>query len=554
MITLQGKGVFGGVAIGKISFYKRTGGQIQRRKIDNPAAEIARFEEAKAKAIEQLDELYNKAVQEVGEGNAMIFQVHQMMLDDLDYVEAITNMITTQEINAEFAVGTTGDNFSQMFASMDDEYMRERAADVKDISERVVSILSGSQEGGLVTDTPVILASDGLAPSETVQLDKDMVLSFVTQGGSTNSHTAILARTMNIPAIIGLGEGLTEEYEGKMGIVDGATGKLFIEPDEETLKEYREKQAEYQEKQELLQKLKGEENISLDGQKVKLYANIGNASDIGAVLQNDAAGIGLFRSEFLYLENDDFPTEEEQFKVYKYVAETMAGKQVIIRTLDIGADKQIDYFNLPKEENPAMGYRAIRICLTQKDIFKTQLRALFRASAFGNIAIMFPMIIALEEVLEIKEIVEEVKKELDDEGIPYNKETQLGIMIETPAAAVISDDLAKEVDFFSVGTNDLTQYTTAVDRQNANLEKFYHPHHKALLRLIKMAADNAHKNGIWIGICGELGADMELTEAFLAMGIDELSVSPACILPLRKKIRETGIADRREEILADVLG
>ncbi|MCI9515478.1 MAG: phosphoenolpyruvate--protein phosphotransferase [Lachnospiraceae bacterium] len=554
MITLQGKGVFGGVAIGKISFYKRTGGQIQRRKIDNPAAEIARFEEAKAKAIEQLDELYNKAVQEVGEGNAMIFQVHQMMLDDLDYVEAITNMITTQEINAEFAVGTTGDNFSQMFASMDDEYMRERAADVKDISERVVSILSGSQEGGLVTDTPVILASDDLAPSETVQLDKDMVLSFVTQGGSTNSHTAILARTMNIPAIIGLGEGLTEEYEGKMGIVDGATGKLFIEPDEETLKEYREKQAEYQEKQELLQKLKGEENISLDGQKVKLYANIGNASDIGAVLQNDAAGIGLFRSEFLYLENDDFPTEEEQFKVYKYVAETMAGKQVIIRTLDIGADKQIDYFNLPKEENPAMGYRAIRICLTQKDIFKTQLRALFRASAFGNIAIMFPMIIALEEVLEIKEIVEEVKKELDDEGIPYNKETQLGIMIETPAAAVISDDLAKEVDFFSVGTNDLTQYTTAVDRQNANLEKFYHPHHKALLRLIKMAADNAHKNGIWIGICGELGADMELTEAFLAMGIDELSVSPACILPLRKKIRETGIADRREEILADVLG
>ena len=554
MITLQGKGVFGGVAIGKISFYKRTGGQIQRRKIDNPAAEIARFEEAKAKAIEQLDELYNKAVQEVGEGNAMIFQVHQMMLDDLDYVEAITNMITTQEINAEFAVGTTGDNFSQMFASMDDEYMRERAADVKDISERVVSILSGSQEGGLVTDTPVILASDDLAPSETVQLDKDMVLSFVTQGGSTNSHTAILARTMNIPAIIGLGEGLTEEYEGKMGIVDGATGKLFIEPDEETLKEYREKQAEYQEKQELLQKLKGEENISLDGQKVKLYANIGNASDMGAVLQNDAAGIGLFRSEFLYLENDDFPTEEEQFKVYKYVAETMAGKQVIIRTLDIGADKQIDYFNLPKEENPAMGYRAIRICLTQKDIFKTQLRALFRASAFGNIAIMFPMIIALEEVLEIKEIVEEVKKELDDEGIPYNKETQLGIMIETPAAAVISDDLAKEVDFFSVGTNDLTQYTTAVDRQNANLEKFYHPHHKALLRLIKMAADNAHKNGIWIGICGELGADMELTEAFLAMGIDELSVSPACILPLRKKIRETGIADRREEILADVLG
>lgn len=550
MITLQGKGVFGGVAIGKISFYKRTGGQIQRRKIDNPEAEIARFEEAKAKAIEQLGELYDKAVQEVGEGNAMIFQVHQMMLDDLDYVEAITNMITTQEINAEYAVGTTGDNFSQMFASMDDDYMRERAADVKDISERVVSILSGNQGGGLVTDTPVILAADDLAPSETVQLDKDMVLSFVTQGGSTNSHTAILARTMNIPAIIGMGESLTEEYEGRMGIVDGATGNLFIDPDEETLKIYQEKQREYKEKQELLQQLKGEENISLDGQKVKLYANIGNASDIGAVLQNDAAGIGLFRSEFLYLDSEDFPTEEEQFKVYKYVAETMAGKQVIIRTLDIGADKQIDYFNLPKEENPAMGYRAIRICLTQQQIFKTQLRALFRASAYGNIAIMFPMIIALEEVLEIKEIVAQVRKELDFEGIPYKKDIQLGIMIETPAAAMISDDLAKEVDFFSVGTNDLTQYTTAVDRQNASLEKFYHPHHKALLRLIKLAADNAHKNGIWIGICGELGADMELTETFLAMGIDELSVSPACVLPLRKKIRETSVADRRDEILA----
>ena len=550
MITLQGKGVFGGVAIGKISFYNRTGGQIQRRKIDNPEAEIARFEEAKAKAIEQLGELYDKAVQEVGEGNAMIFQVHQMMLDDLDYVEAITNMITTQEINAEYAVGTTGDNFSQMFASMDDDYMRERAADVKDISERVVSILSGNQGGGLVTDTPVILAADDLAPSETVQLDKDMVLSFVTQGGSTNSHTAILARTMNIPAIIGMGESLTEEYEGRMGIVDGATGNLFIDPDEETLKIYQEKQREYKEKQELLQQLKGEENISLDGQKVKLYANIGNASDIGAVLQNDAAGIGLFRSEFLYLDSEDFPTEEEQFKVYKYVAETMAGKQVIIRTLDIGADKQIDYFNLPKEENPAMGYRAIRICLTQQEIFKTQLRALFRASAYGNIAIMFPMIIALEEVLEIKEIVAQVRKELDFEGIPYKKDIQLGIMIETPAAAMISDDLAKEVDFFSVGTNDLTQYTTAVDRQNASLEKFYHPHHKALLRLIKLAADNAHKNGIWIGICGELGADMELTETFLAMGIDELSVSPACVLPLRKKIRETSVADRRDEILA----
>lgn len=550
MITLQGKGVFGGIAIGEVAFYKRTGGQIQRKRVDDVQAEIARFEAAKAKAVEQLGALYEKAVQEVGEGNALIFQVHQMMLDDVDYVDAITNMITTQEINAEYAVAATGDNFSQMFASMDDDYMRERAADVKDISERVVGILSGCEGSGLVTDKPVILAADDLAPSETVQLEKDKVLSFVTQGGSTNSHTAILARTMNIPAIIGMGEALKPEYEGKMAIVDGAAGCLFIDPDEETMAVYVQKQKEHREKQELLQQLKGQENITLDGQTMKVYANIGNASDIGAVMQNDGGGIGLFRSEFLYLENDDFPTEEEQFKVYKYVAETMAGKQVVIRTLDIGADKQIDYFNLPHEENPALGYRAIRICLTQYEIFKTQLRALFRASAYGNIAIMFPMIIAVEEVKEIKEIVAEVQKELDESGIPYNKDTQLGIMIETPAAAMISDELAQEVDFFSVGTNDLTQYTTAVDRQNANLEKFYHPHHKAILRLIKMAADNAHKYGKWIGICGELGADLEMTETFLSIGIDELSVSPACILPLRKKIRETNVGEIREEVLA----
>ena len=552
MVTLQGKGVFGGIAIGEIAFYKRAEGQVQRKRVEDTSSEIQRFESAKDKAIEQLGELYDKAVQEVGEGNAMIFQVHQMMLDDLDYVEAITNMITTQQVNSEYAVAATGDNFSQMFASMDDEYMRGRAADVKDISERVVSILSGNENSGLVTDKPVILAADDLAPSETVQLEKDKVLSFITQGGSTNSHTAILARTMNIPAIIGAGSGLSEEYEGKLGIVDGAEGLIYVDPDEETLTKYQEKQKEYQGKQELLQQLKGEENITLDGQKIKVYANIGNASDIGAVMQNDAGGIGLFRSEFLYLESDNYPTEEEQFKVYRYVAETMAGKMVVIRTLDIGADKQIDYFNLPKEENPALGYRAIRICLTQHDIFKTQLRALFRASAFGNIAIMFPMIVAVEEVLEIKEIVAEVKAELDEAGIPYNKDTQLGIMIETPAAAIISDELAKEVDFFSVGTNDLTQYTTAVDRQNANLDKFYYPHHKALLRLIKMAADNAHKNGIWIGICGELGADMELTETFLSMGIDELSVSPACILPLRKKIRETDVSKVRDDRLGEV--
>ncbi len=553
MVTLQGKGVFGGIAIGEISFFKRDSGIVQRKKVEDPQAEIQRFEDAKAEAIRELGELYDKAVSEVGESNAMLFQTHQFMLEDLDYVEAITNMIQTQSVNAEYAVSITGDNFSQMFASMDDDYMRERAADVKDISARVVKILTGAGESGLVTDKPVILASDDLAPSETVQLDKDMVLSFVTQGGSTNSHTAILAKTMNIPAIIGIGDALDEKYEGKMAIVDGAKGCLIIEPDEETMKEYQAKKQEYLEQQELLQQFRGKETVSLDGQKVKLYANIGNASDIGAVVKNDAVGIGLFRSEFLYLESENFPTEEEQFKVYKYVAETMGQKQVIIRTLDIGADKQIDYFNLPHEENPAMGYRAIRICLTQQDIFRTQLRALLRASAFGNIAIMFPMIVALEEVLQIKEIVKSVMEELDASGIPYNKEIQLGIMIETPAAAMISDDLAKEVDFFSVGTNDLTQYTTAVDRQNANLEGFYYPHHKAILRLIKMAADNAHKNGIWIGICGELGADMELTEAFLAMGIDELSVSPACVLPLRKKIRETSVKERREEILKNVL-
>ena len=553
MITLQGKGVFGGIAIGEITFFKRDSGVVQRKKVEDPQTEIQRFENAKAKAIEELGELYDKAVSEVGESNAMLFQTHQFMLEDLDYVEAIENMIQTQSVNAEYAVSVTGDNFSQMFASMDDDYMRERAADVKDISARVVKILTGAGESGLVTDKPVILASDDLAPSETVQLNKDMVLSFVTQGGSTNSHTAILAKTMNIPAIIGIGDALDEKYEGKEAIVDGANGCLIIEPDEETMKEYQAKKQEYLAQQELLQQFRGKETVSLDGQKVKLYANIGNASDIGAVVKNDAAGIGLFRSEFLYLESDNFPTEEEQFKVYKYVAETMGQKQVVIRTLDIGADKQIDYFNLPHEENPAMGYRAIRICLKQQDIFRTQLRALLRASAFGNIAIMFPMIVALEEVLQIKEIVKSVMAELDASRIPYNKEIQLGIMIETPAAAMISDDLAKEVDFFSVGTNDLTQYTTAVDRQNANLEGFYYPHHKGLLRLIKMAADNAHKNGIWIGICGELGADMELTEVFLAMGIDELSVSPACVLPLRKKIRETSVKERQEEILKNVL-
>lgn len=537
MITLQGKGVFGGIAIGEIAFFKRDSGVVQRKKVEDPQAEIQRFENAKAKAIEELGELYDKAVSEVGESNAMLFQTHQFMLEDLDYVEAIENMIQTQSVNAEYAVSVTGDNFSQMFASMDDDYMRERAADVKDISARVVKILTGAGENGLVTDKPVILASDDLAPSETVQLNKDMVLSFVTQGGSTNSHTAILAKTMNIPAIIGIGDALDEKYEGKEAIVDGANGCLIIEPDEETMKEYQAKKQEYLAQQELLQQFRGKETVSLDGQKVKLYANIGNASDIGAVIKNDAAGIGLFRSEFLYLENDNFPTEEEQFKVYKYVAETMGQKQVIIRTLDIGADKQVDYFNLGNEDNPAMGYRAIRICLKQPEIFKTQLRALLRAAVYGNLSIMYPMITSTEEVKKIYEIVAEVEEELKAQEIQY-KIPEQGIMIETPAAAIISDRLAEMVDFFSIGTNDLTQYTLAIDRQNEKLDEFYNPHHEALLRMIQMVVDNAHKCGKWAGICGELGADTTLTEEFVRMGLDELSVAPSMVLKLRKIVRE----------------
>lgn len=542
MITLQGKGVFGGIAIGEIAFFKRDSGVVQRKKVEDPQAEIQRFEKAKAKAIEELGELYDKAVSEVGESNAMLFQTHQFMLEDLDYVEAIENMIQTQSVNAEYAVSVTGDNFSQMFASMDDDYMRERAADVKDISARVVKILTGAGESGLVTDKPVILASDDLAPSETVQLNKDMVLSFVTQGGSTNSHTAILAKTMNIPAIIGIGDALDEKYEGKEAIVDGANGCLIIEPDEETMKEYQAKKQEYLAQQELLQQFRGKETVSLDGQKVKLYANIGNASDIGAVIKNDAAGIGLFRSEFLYLENDNFPTEEEQFKVYKYVAETMGQKQVIIRTLDIGADKQVDYFNLGNEDNPAMGYRAIRICLKQPEIFKTQLRALLRAAVYGNLSIMYPMITSTEEVKKIYEIVAEVEEELKAQEIQY-KIPEQGIMIETPAAAIISDRLAEMVDFFSIGTNDLTQYTLAIDRQNEKLDEFYNPHHEALLRMIQMVVDNAHKCGKWAGICGELGADTTLTEEFVRMGLDELSVAPSMVLKLRKIVREMKVEE-----------
>ena len=539
MITLSGKSVFGGVAIGKIAFYKRQEKQVRRYRVEDTEAEVARFEDAQETAIAQLGKLYDKAMEDVGEANAAIFEVHQMMLMDLDYVDSIKNIITTQEVNAEYAVATTGDNFSRMFASMDDAYMQGRAADVKDVSDRLLGILSDAGESGVVADEPVIVAADDLVPSETVQLDKSKVLAFATMYGSANSHTAILARTMNIPAVIGLGEGLAKEYDGHMAAIDGFTGTIYIDPDEETMKAMTEKREEDRRQKALLEELKGKENVTLSGQKINVYANIGNLSDVGAVLKNDAGGIGLFRSEFLYLESEDFPTEEQQFQVYKQVAENMAGKKVIIRTLDIGADKQVDYFGLDKEENPALGYRAIRICLTRPEIFKTQLRALYRASAYGQIAIMFPMIISVKEVKQIKAIIEEVKEELREAQIPFREDVELGIMIETPAAVMMSRELAKEVDFFSVGTNDLTQYTLAIDRQNQKLDAFYDPHHPAVLAMIRMAAENAHAEGKWIGICGELGADLELTEEFLAMGLDELSVSPAMVLPLRKKIRET---------------
>ena len=538
MITIKGKSVFGGVSIGKIMFYKRNEKVIKRTHVDDVDAEWKRFCDAKDTAVSQLKELYDKAIEDVGEANAMIFEIHQMMLEDLDYLESIENIIRTQEVNAEFAVATTADNFAQMFAAMDDAYMQGRAADVKDVSERVLDILCGVSGGMKEMTEPCIIAADDLAPSETVQLDKSKVLGFATMYGSSNSHTAILARTMNIPAVIGLGEDLLTKYDGKMAVIYGFTGMLYIDPDEETMKVMEEKRAKDQEQKALLEQLKGKENVTKSGQKINVYANIGNVSDVGAVLKNDAGGIGLFRSEFLYLENSDFPTEEQQFAVYKQVAENMAGKKVIIRTLDIGADKQVDYFGLDKEENPALGYRAIRICLTRKEIFKTQLRALYRAAMFGNISIMFPMIISVAEVHEIKAIIAEVKEELKNEGIPFKDDVELGVMIETPASVMISRELAKEVDFFSVGTNDLTQYTLAIDRQNAKLDKFYDPHHPAVLAMIKMAADNAHAEGAWIGICGELGADLELTEEFLKMGLDELSVSPAMVLPLRKRIRE----------------
>lgn len=531
----NGKKVFSGIAIAKVLFYSKQQNQVVRRHIEDTQAEITRYQDAKSTAIEQLQGLYEKALKEVGEMNAQIFEVHQMMLEDDDYNDSVCNMIRTQEINAEYAVATTGDNFAKMFAEMEDDYFRARSADIKDISERVLSILNGNQQSSNLGDEPVILVAEDLAPSETVQMDKSKLAAFVTRLGSANSHTAILARTMGIPALIGV--TIREEWNGKLAVVDGVEGKIIVEPDEDVLAEYQKKLAAEQEQKELLLQLKGKENVTKSGQKINLYANIANASDLAAVLKNDAGGIGLFRSEFLYLEKDELPTEEEQFQAYRQVAETMAGKKVIIRTLDIGADKKVDYLNLGTEENPALGYRAIRICLEQPDIFKTQLRALFRASNYGNISIMYPMITSLQEIHDIKAIVNEVKQELRDAGVSFG-EVEEGIMIETPAAAVMSDVLAKEVDFFSIGTNDLTQYTLAIDRQNPRLDRFFDAHSEAVLRLIELVVKNAHNAGIWAGICGELGADMELTERFLAMGMDELSVSPGCILPLRKKIRE----------------
>ena len=544
MQVYSGKSVFGGIAIGKISVYKKNEQQVKRVRTEDTKGELARYEAAKAAAVEQLQELYQKALKEVGEANAAIFEIHQMMLDDGDYNESVENIIETQKVNAEYAVAVTGDNFAQMFRAMDDDYMRERAADVKDISERVLSILNGGQKGKVVTDEPVIIVADDLAPSETVQLEKDMVLSFVTVHGSVNSHTAILARTMAIPALIGTEElPLDNTVDGKLAVVDGLNGKIYVEPDAQTLEEMQKRQQAEQEKKELLQLLKGKENVTLDGKKIMLYANIGNIKDLATVIQNDAGGIGLFGSEFIYLEKDNYPTEEEQFSIYKTAVETMAGKRVIIRTLDIGADKQCEYFGMDKEENPALGYRAIRICLTRPEIFKTQLRALFRASAYGNLAIMYPMITSLWEVKRIKEIVEEVKAELTAEQLEFGNPQQ-GIMIETPAAVMMSGELAKEVDFFSIGTNDLTQYTLAIDRQNPKLDKFYDAHHPAVLSMIRMTVENAHKAGIWAGICGELGADTSLTKEFLEMGVDELSVSPGSILPIRKIILETDTENR----------
>ena len=553
MITISGKTVCAGVAFGPVFVFSREESTIKRHHIESSEEEIARFEKAREKAIEELGMLYDKAIAEVGEANAMIFQIHQMMLEDLDYIESIKNIITDQLINAETAVGQTCDNFVQMFRAMDDAYMRERSADVKDVSERLIKILSGKDKGGIVSDEPVIIVADDLAPSETVQFDKEKILAFVTEGGSTSSHTSILARMMNIPAIIGAKGALDNDFNGKQAIIDGFTGTMYIDPDEETIAKMTAKKKEVEEQNKLLQQLKGKESVTKDGHHIELCANIGNVLDIGSVLKNDAEGIGLFRSEFLYLESNDYPSEDVQFGAYKEVLSKMINKRVIIRTLDIGADKQVDYFNMPKEENPAMGIRAIRICLQRPDVFKTQLRALYRASVFGKLAIMFPMIASEWEVLKVLEIIDEVKAELDSEGIAYSKNIELGCMIETPAAAVTSDILSKHLDFFSIGTNDLTQYTLAADRQNPDIGEFCDTHHVAILRLINMVVQNAHKNGTWVGICGELGADLELTETFLAIGVDELSVTPSAILPIRKKVIETDVSEIKDKVMSKYL-
>ena len=542
MQCFQGKSVYKGIAMGPIVVLKKNDYQVKRTRIEDPEAEVKRVDEAVSASQEQLQKLYDKALKEVGEASAAIFEVHQMMLEDEDYMEAIQNTIRTEQVNAEYAVATTGDNFAQMFASMDDDYMKARSADIKDISERLVRNLSGQGDVDLSSIEPSVIVADDLSPSETVQMDKDKILAFVTVHGSTNSHTAILARMMNIPALIGVSMDLEELKTGMTAVVDGFAGTVTFDPDEEIKAETAKKMTEEAEKLRLLQELKGKENVTLDGQKINIYANIGSVGDIGYVLENDAGGIGLFRSEFLYLGRNDFPTEEEQFQAYKQAVQMMAGKKVIIRTLDIGADKQVDYFNLGNEDNPALGYRAIRICLTQKDIFKTQLRALFRAAVYGNLSIMYPMITSTEEVKKIYDVVAEVETELKEQEIQYRIPEQ-GIMIETPAAAIISDRLAEMVDFFSIGTNDLTQYTLAIDRQNEKLDPFYNPHHEAILRMIQMVVDNAHKCGKWAGICGELGADPTLTEQFVRMGVDELSVAPSMVLKLRKIVREMKVTE-----------
>ena len=554
MITVQGKGVSSGVAAGPLYFYQRAKGTLRRYEVEDREAEFARFKEAQAKAIEQLGVLAEKAREEAGDEAAMLFETHQMMCEDLDYEEAIEGFIKESGLNAEAAVTDAGAFQAEAFAAMEDDYFKARAADVKDISGRIVGILMGVVQGGIDSDVPVILASDDLAPSETVQLDKSKILGFVTSGGSGSSHTAILARTMGIPAIIGVGDQLKPEYEGREVIVDGGTGNVVVDADSETRERLMKKRAELLRRQELLNQLKGQPNVSRDGREIRVYCNIGNPEDVHAVLENDGGGIGLFRSEFLYLNCDDYPTEDYQFEAYKKVLSDMGGKEVVIRTLDIGADKMIEYFKLPKEENPALGNRALRICLNRPQIFRTQLRALYRASAFGHLSIMFPMVTSVWEVKEAKKMCEQVKKELDAEGIPYSDSVDVGIMIETPAAAVISDRLAKVVDFFSIGTNDLTQYTLACDRQNNDLGRFFNAHHPAVLRLIKLVAENAHKEGIWCGICGELGADLDLTETFLSIGVDELSVSPRSVLPLRQKVRETEVAAVQEKIVAELMG